>query len=92
MDRASHLRDNPATLEQLWQKAKIIHFSRGRLAVNSGASQLRFLTAAEIKELIASGEFKSGESYFLGLGQLDSVPYFAWNSPHLEYQEEVAPT
>jgi len=92
MDRASHLRDNPATLEQLWQKAKIIHFSRGRLAVNSGASQLRFLTAAEIKELIASGEFKSGESYFLGLGQLDSDPYFAWNSPHLEYQEEVAPT
>ena len=91
MDRASHLRKNQATLDQLWAEAKIVHFSAGRLAVAAGATKIRFLSAEEIDQLIASGEFKSGERYFLGLDQNDNEPYFAWNSPHLTHDSEVAP-
>ena len=72
MDRAGHLRSNQATLDQLWAKAKIVHFSDGRLAVSADATELHFLSAAEIAALIKSGEFKVGEKYFLGLDQLDS--------------------
>jgi len=91
MDRASELRKNQGTLDQLWAKAKILHFSAGRLAVADDATEIRFLNADQIAQLIAGSEFKSGERYFLGLDQLTSEPYFAWNSSHLTHDSEVAP-
>ena len=91
MDRASELRKNQGTLDQLWAKAKILHFSAGRLAISADATQLNFLTAGRVKDLITSGNFKSGERYFLGLDQLTNEPYFAWNSPHLDHDTDVAP-
>ena len=91
MDRASELRKNQGTLDQLWAKAKILHFSAGRLAISADATQLNFLTADRVKDLITSGNFKSGERYFLGLDQLTNEPYFAWNSPHLDHDTDVAP-
>ena len=91
MDRAGHLRSNQITLDQLWAKAKIVHFSDGRLAVSADATELRFLSATEIAALIKSGEFKVGEKYFLGLDQLESKPYFAWSSDHPQSQSDEAP-
>ena len=91
MDRAGHLRSNKVTLDQLWAKAKIVHFSDGRLAVSSTATELRFLSASEVEALIKNGEFKSGEKYFLGLDQLDKQPYFAWNSKDPKSESEDAP-
>ena len=82
MDRAAHLRKNPVSLDQLWAKAKIVHFSAGRLAVTGDTKQLNLLSASQIAALIESEEFKLGERYFLGLDQVDNEPYFAWNSPH----------
>ena len=91
MDRATHLRTNPVSLEQLWAKAKIVHFSAGRMATSDGVNQLRYLDATQVAGLIDSGAFKSGERYFLGLDQINSEPYFAWNSPHLNSENEQAP-
>ena len=91
MDRASELRKNQGTLDQLWAKAKILHFSAGRLAISADATQLNFLTADRVKDLITSGNFKTGDRYFLGLDQLTNEPYFAWNSPHLDHDTDVAP-
>jgi len=91
MDRAGHLRSNQTTLDQMWAKAKIVHFSDGRLAVSADATELRFLNAAQIEAFIESGEFKAGEKYFLGLDQLDNEPYFAWNSSHPKSQSDEAP-
>jgi NAD+ diphosphatase len=90
MDRAGHLRSNQITLDQLWAKAKIVHFSDGRLAVSTDAIKLNFLTASQIEALIKSGEFKAGEKYFLGLDQLDNEPYFAWNSNRAETDDAPA--
>jgi len=75
----------------MWAKAKIVHFSDGRLAVSADATELRFLNAAQIEAFIESGEFKAGEKYFLGLDQLDNEPYFAWNSSHPKSQSDEAP-
>ncbi len=91
MDRAAHLRTDPVELDKLWAKAKIIHFSAGHLAFSDGASELRFLNAAQVAELIESKDFKTGERYFLGLDQKDGSPYFAWNSPHANSEKEEAP-
>ena len=91
MDRAAHLRKNPISLEQLWAKAKIVHFSAGRMATSDGVNQLRYLDATQVAGLIESGAFESGERYFLGLDQINSEPYFAWNSPHLNSENDQAP-
>jgi NAD+ diphosphatase len=91
MDRATHLRTNPGSLEQLWAKAKIVHFSAGHLAISDGINQLRYLDATQVAGLIESGAFESGERYFLGLDQINSEPYFAWNSPHLNSESEQVP-
>jgi NAD+ diphosphatase len=48
MDRAAHLRKNQVSLDQLWSKAKIVHFSNGRLAVSAETNQLRYLDDAQI--------------------------------------------
>jgi NAD+ diphosphatase len=91
MDRATHLRKSPSSLEQLWAKAKIVHFSAGHLAISDGINQLRYLDATQVAGLIKSGAFESGERYFLGLDQINSEPYFAWNSPHLNSENDLAP-
>jgi len=91
MDRSAHLRKNQVSLDQLWAQAKIVHFSDGRLALSKDADQLNFLNAVEIAALIESEGFKSGERYFLGLDQINSEPYFAWNSPHPNSENDHAP-
>ena len=91
MDRAGHLRTNQTTLDQMWQRAKIIHISDTRLAVEAGGTKLRYLSASQVQSLIESGEYKSGEKYFLGLDELDQEPYFAWNASSVEPQGEKAP-
>ncbi len=91
MDRAAHLRKNPVSLDQLWAKAKIVHFSNGRLAVSADTNQLRYLDDAQIAALIESEGFKSGERYFLGLDQINNEPYFAWNSSHQNTDDQQAP-
>jgi len=91
MDRSAHLRKNQVSLDQLWAQAKIVHFSNGRLAVSQDANQLNFLNAIQIAALIESEGFKSGERYFLGLDQINSEPYFAWNSPHPNSENDQAP-
>jgi NAD+ diphosphatase len=75
----------------MWAKAKIVHFSDGRLAVSADATELSFLNAAQIEAFVKSGEFKAGEKYFLGLDQLENEPYFAWNSSHPKSQSDEAP-
>jgi len=91
MDRAGHLRTNQTTLDQMWQRAKIIHVADARLAVVAGGTKLRFLTSVEVASLISSKVYKSGEKYFLGLDELDQEPYFAWNASSVEPQGENAP-
>ena len=91
MDRAGHLRTNQTTLDQMWQRAKIIHVADARLAVEAGGTKLHFLTSDEVASLISSNAYKSGERYFLGLDELDQEPYFAWNASSVEPQGENAP-
>jgi len=38
MDRAGHLRTNQASLDQMWERAKIIHVADFRLAVEAGGT------------------------------------------------------
>jgi len=49
MDRAANLRSNPNSLEQLWAKAKIVHFSAGLLAIAAEASQLNLVIRMAIR-------------------------------------------
>ncbi len=74
IDRASHLREVPATLDQLWSKAQILQIAQGRIGANG------YLDADRVATLIASGEFKEGSRYFLGLDALTGDPYFAWDT------------
>ena len=67
IDRASHLRENPATLETLWEKAQILQIAQGRLRADG------YLRADQVADLIASGEFKEGSRYFLGLDAASDV-------------------
>ena len=64
---------------------------RTNLAVEAGGTKLRYLSASQVQSLIESGEYKSGEKYFLGLEELDEEPYFAWNASSVEPQCEKAP-
>ena len=71
IDRSSHLRENPATLDLLWNKAQILHIAQGRIGAEG------YLNADRVAALIASGEFKEGSRYFLGLDAVTGDPYFA---------------
>ena len=74
IDRAGHLRENPTTLAQLWTRAKILQICQGRLPSDG------YLSAEQVATLIASGEFKEGSRYFLGLDAITEDPYFAWDT------------
>ena len=74
IDRASHLRETPATLDLLWSKAQILHIAQGRIGAEG------YLEADRVAALIASGEFKEGSRYFLGLDAVTGDPYFAWDT------------
>jgi len=74
IDRSSHLRENPATLDLLWLKAQILHIAQGRIGAEG------YLNADRVAALIASGEFKEGSRYFLGLDSVTGDPYFAWDT------------
>jgi len=74
IDRSSHLRENPATLDLLWLKAQILQIAQGRIGADG------YLNADRVAALIASGEFKEGSRYFLGLDAVTGDPYFAWDT------------
>ena len=74
IDRSSHLRETPATLDLLWSKAQILQIARGRIGAEG------YLNADRVAALIASGEFKEGSRYFLGLDAVTGDPYFAWDT------------
>jgi len=74
IDRAGHLRENPTSLAQLWTRAKILQIAQGRLPSDG------YLSADQVATLIASGEFKDGSRYFLGLDAITQDPYFAWDT------------
>ena len=74
IDRSSHLRENPATLDLLWSKAQILHIAQGRIGAEG------YLNADRVAALIACGEFKEGSRYFLGLDAVTGDPYFAWDT------------
>jgi len=74
IDRSSHLRENPATLDLLWSKAQILQIAQGRIGATG------YLDADRVASLIASGEFKEGSRYFLGLDAVTGDPYFAWDT------------
>jgi NAD+ diphosphatase len=74
IDRSSHLRENPATLDLLWIKAQILQIAQGRIGATG------YLNADRVAALIASGEFKEGSRYFLGLDAVTGDPYFAWDT------------
>ena len=74
IDRSSHLRENPVTLDLLWNKAQILHIAQGRIGAEG------YLNADRVAALIASGEFKEGSRYFLGLDAVTGDPYFAWDT------------
>jgi NAD+ diphosphatase len=74
IDRSSHLRETPATLDLLWSKAHILQIAQGRIGADG------YLNADRVAALIASGEFKEGSRYFLGLDAVTGDPYFAWDT------------
>ena len=78
IDRAGELRTNPATLEDLWQRAKIAHIADGRIAAVS--AELTFFRATEIATIAESGKFTQGSRYFLGLDLENRSPYFVWDT------------
>jgi NAD+ diphosphatase len=77
LDRASELRSDEAELNRLWSAAKIIRVAQSKLATDG--TSLRFLTAAEVKKLIESKIFTTGDRYFLGIDAASKVAYFAWD-------------
>jgi NAD+ diphosphatase len=73
IDRAAELRTQPERLSELWESGAILHFNEGKFHC---ASDLTFFSAAQIHDRLASGEFTTGEKFFLGFdGQ---IAYFAW--------------
>ena len=76
VDRAEHLRKDPAALEVLWERAKILHFDGEKFLTESG--QLRFIKSDEAPD--------NGEEFFLGLD--GDTPYFLFLSPQLPGESE----
>ena len=91
INRAGELRTNQATLDTLWQSAKILHIADGRIAARD--EKLHFLSAGEVAENSASGKFAEGARCFLGLDMVDGAAYFAWDTHWVgEVSDEVKST
>jgi NAD+ diphosphatase len=78
INRAGELRTNQATLDTLWQQAKIIQIADGRIA--SRNEKLVYSSSNEIAAAVSSGKFNKGFQIFLGLDLSDNTPYFAWDT------------
>jgi len=78
IDRAGELRVNPETLDQLWERARILHMAEGRIAAI--APELTFISAHDVAAHIASATFTEGNRYFLGLDPNTQEPFFAWDT------------
>ncbi len=78
IDRSSELRTNQATLDALWDKARILHCIDGRIAAKAGT--LAFRSAVDIAALQARDEFSEGARYFLGQDPTSRAPFFAWDT------------
>ena len=74
IDRASHLRTDPARMESLWLESKVILIVRDR--VHASDSELIFHRADEFTA--------KGERYFLGLNTETKESYFAWHTDDQE--------
>ncbi len=76
INRASHLRTDAQSLEQLWANALILQIVDERIAATEDA--LIFCDAATVAAQRAV--FNQGERFFLGLGRDNNTPYFAWRT------------
>ena len=72
------MRTNQKTLDQLWNQARILHISEGRIAASG--TQLTYISAVDAAHLIASELFAEGSRYFLGLDIESRTPFFAWDT------------
>ena len=66
VDRASHVRNQPAALAALAERAQFFEVSGGKVRVLG--SELKFLSSDSLPE---------GEPFFLGISTEDNQPYFA---------------
>ena len=78
IDRAGELRVNQETLDQLWQRAKILQIAEGRIAAVDTA--LTLISAQDVAAHIAAHTFTEGSRYFLGLDFETKAPFFAWDT------------
>ena len=78
IDRAGELRVNQETLDQLWQRAKILQIAEGRIAAVDTA--LTLISAQDVAAHIAAHTFTEGSRYFLGLDLETKAPFFAWDT------------
>ena len=78
IDRAGELRLDSEKLAQLWETGAILHFSSNRFDVTKSDQKhsLNFFTAEQIAAKLASGDFSTGEKFFLGFD--GTTAYFAW--------------
>jgi NAD+ diphosphatase len=82
IDRAGELRVNQESLDQLWNKAKILHMAEGRIA--AVGSEIAFLSAIDVAAKISSNVFAEGSRYFLGVDIETREPFFAWDTHWVE--------
>lgn len=78
IDRAGELRVNQETLDQLWQRAQIIHIAEGRVAAVD--TSLTLISARDVAAHIDAQTFTEGNRYFLGLDLESKSPFFAWDT------------
>jgi NAD+ diphosphatase len=89
IDRASEIRTNQATLDALWDQAKILIIADGRISSQESTS-LHFLDSRDIAAAVASGNFSTGSRYFLGFDAASRQPYFAWDTQWVDGTDESA--
>jgi len=93
IDRAGELRVNQETLDQLWQRAQILHIAEGRIAASNlpeVGPKIVFISAERVAAAIASAEFTEGSRYFLGLDPDTQLPFFAWDTEWVGTIEDEA--
>lgn len=93
IDRAGELRTNPEALEKLWQEAKIIQLTAGRIRTHRNQSAtdpeiINYLYASQVDSLTSPEYFKEGSRYFLGIDPSSRTPFFAWDTSWSQEQSE----